>query len=109
MAHDVGAIFILDGAQSVSHLPVDIQKLDCDFLAFSGHKMLGPTGVGVLWGKKKILESMHPFMGGGEMIETVTMESSTWNAVPYKFEAGTPNFAQAIGLGAAVEKGSLYQ
>ena len=103
MAHDVGAIFILDGAQSVSHLPVDIQKLDCDFLAFSGHKMLGPTGVGVLWGKKEILESMHPFMGGGEMIETVTMESSTWNAVPYKFEAGTPNFAQAIGLGAAVD------
>ena len=99
----MGAIFILDGAQSVSHLPVDIQKLDCDFLAFSGHKMLGPTGVGVLWGKKKILESMHPFMGGGEMIETVTMESSTWNAVPYKFEAGTPNFAQAIGLGAAVD------
>ena len=103
MAHDVGAIFILDGAQSVSHLPVDIQKLDCDFLAFSGHKMLGPTGVGVLWGKMEILESMHPFMGGGEMIETVTMESSTWNAVPYKFEAGTPNFAQAIGLGAAVD------
>lgn len=103
MAHDVGAIFIVDGAQGVPHMEVDIQDLECDYYTFSGHKMLGPTGVGILWGKMEMLENMEPFMGGGEMIDTVSLESSTWNSVPYKFEAGTPNFAQAVGLGAAVD------
>lgn len=103
MAHDVGAVFIVDGAQGVPHMKVNVQDLACDFYAFSGHKMLGPTGVGILWGKLEQLEKMDPFMGGGEMIDTVTMESSTWNSIPYKFEAGTPNFAQAVGLGAAVD------
>lgn len=102
-AHQVGAIMIVDGAQGASHLPVDVKELGCDFYAFSGHKMLGPTGIGVLWGKTDHLEEMDPFMGGGEMINTVTMESSTWNDIPYKFEAGTPNFAQAVGLGAAID------
>lgn len=99
----VGAIFIVDGAQSVSHMPVNVQDLECDFLAFSGHKMLGPTGVGVLWGKFELLNDLDPFLSGGEMIEKVTLEDSTWNEVPYKFEAGTPNYVQAIGLGAAVK------
>ncbi len=102
-AHQVGAIMIVDGAQGASHLPVDVKELGCDFYAFSGHKMLGPTGIGVLWGKTEHLEEIDPFMGGGEMINTVTMESSTWNDIPYKFEAGTPNFAQAVGLGAAID------
>ena len=102
-AHQVGAIMIVDGAQGASHMPVDVKELGCDFYAFSGHKMLGPTGIGVLWGKTEYLEEMDPFMGGGEMINTVTMESSTWNEIPYKFEAGTPNFAQAVGLGAAID------
>ena len=102
-AHQVGAIMIVDGAQGASHLPVDVKELGCDFYAFSGHKMLGPTGIGVLWGKTEHLGEMDPFMGGGEMINTVTMESSTWNDIPYKFEAGTPNFAQAVGLGAAID------
>ena len=99
----IDAIFIVDAAQSVSHLPVDVQKLGCDFITFSGHKMLGPTGIGVLWGSLKMLESLPPFLSGGEMIDTVTLESSTWNEVPYKFEAGTPNYVQAIGLGTAVK------
>ena len=99
----VGAVFIVDGAQSVSHMPVNVQDLECDFLAFSGHKMLGPTGVGVLWGKFELLNDLDPFLSGGEMIEKVTLEESTWNEVPYKFEAGTPNYVQAIGLGAAVK------
>ena len=103
IAKNIGAVFVVDGAQSVSHMPVDVQNLGCDFLAFSGHKMLGPTGIGVLWGRLDILESLPPFMAGGEMIETVTLEKSTWNTVPYKFEAGTPNYVQAIGLGIAVE------
>ena len=102
-AHQVGAIMIVDGAQGASHLPVDVKELGCDFYAFSGHKMLGPTGIGVLWGKTEHLEEIDPFMGGGEMINTVTMESSTWNDIPYKFVAGTPNFAQAVGLGAAID------
>ena len=102
-AHQVGAVMIVDGAQGASHLPVDMKELGCDFYAFSGHKMVAPTGIGILWGKTALLEEMDPFMGGGEMIETVTMESSTWNDIPYKFEAGTPNFAQAVGLGAAMD------
>ena len=97
------AIFIVDAAQSASHIPVDVQNLGCDFITFSGHKMLGPTGIGVLWGSLKMLESLPPFLSGGEMIETVTLENATWNEVPYKFEAGTPNYVQAIGLGTAVE------
>ena len=103
IANEIGAIFIVDGAQGVPHQSVNVKELGCDFYVFSGHKMLAPTGVGVLWGKIEKLEDMDPFMGGGEMIETVTMESSTWNQVPYKFEAGTPNFVQAVGLGAAID------
>ncbi len=103
LAHKVGALMLLDGAQSVPHFKVDVEDLDCDFMAFSGHKMLGPTGVGALYGKAELLESMEPFLGGGEMIRTVTMEQATWNDIPWKFEAGTPNIAQAVGLGAAVE------
>ena len=103
IADKIGAIFIVDGAQGVPHQSVNVKELGCDFYVFSGHKMLGPTGVGVLWGRMEKLEDMDPFMGGGEMIETVTMESSTWNQVPYKFEAGTPNFVQAVGLGAAID------
>jgi len=103
MAHDVGAIVLVDAAQSVPHQTVDVQDMDCDFLAFSGHKMLGPTGVGVLYGKPELLEAMPPFLGGGEMIRTVSLNDSTWNDIPWKFEAGTPNIAQAIGLGAAID------
>jgi len=103
MAHSIGAIFIADGAQGAPHTKVDVKEFDCDFYVFSGHKMLGPTGVGILWGKTKLLEEMDPFMGGGEMIEDVSFEESTWNNIPYKFEAGTPNIAQAIGLGAAID------
>ncbi|MDA2922649.1 cysteine desulfurase [Patescibacteria group bacterium AH-259-L07] len=102
-AKHVGALVLVDGAQSVPHMSVDVGELNCDFLAFSGHKMLGPTGVGVLYGKRSLLESMDPFLGGGEMISSVTMEHATWNEVPYKFEAGTPNIAQVIGLGAALD------
>jgi len=103
LAHNVNAIMIVDGAQGASHIPVNVQELECDFYAFSGHKMLGPTGIGVLWGKTELLNEIEPFMGGGEMINVVTMEESTWNDIPYKFEAGTPNFAQAVGLGAAID------
>jgi cysteine desulfurase/selenocysteine lyase len=103
LAKGVGAVTLIDAAQSVPHQKVDIQDLDCDFLAFSGHKMLGPTGVGVLYGKPEILEEMPPFMGGGEMIRTVSLNESTWNDIPWKFEAGTPNIAQAIGLGSAID------
>ena len=103
MAKSIGAIYIIDGAQSVSHMNVNVQDLDCDFLAFSGHKMLGPTGVGILWGKMALLNDLDPFLSGGEMIDKVNLESSTWNDVPYKFEAGTPNYVQAIGMGEAVK------
>ena len=103
MAHDVDALALVDAAQSVPHQPLDVTQLECDFLAFSGHKMLGPTGVGVLYGKHELLEEMDPFLGGGEMIRTVSLSQSTWNDVPWKFEAGTPNIAQAIGLGAAID------
>jgi cysteine desulfurase/selenocysteine lyase len=102
-AHAVGATVLLDAAQSVPHLPVDVQALDVDFLCFSGHKMLGPTGIGVLYGKRELLEAMPPFMGGGDMIRTVSLRESTWNDLPWKFEAGTPAIAEAIGLGAAVD------
>ncbi len=102
-AHAAGALVLLDGAQAVLHLDVDVQALDCDFYAFSGHKMLGPTGIGVLYGKQALLEAMPPWQGGGEMIEEVTIERSTYQGLPYRFEAGTPNIAGAVGLGAAVE------
>src|SRR5437660_848232 len=102
-AHAVGATVVVDAAQSVPHLPVDVQALDADFLCFSAHKMLGPTGVGVLYGKRDLLEAMPPFMGGGDMIRTVGLQKSTWNDLPWKFEAGTPAIAEAIGLGAAVD------
>ena len=102
-AREVGALVLLDGAQSVPHFPVNVQQLDCDFLAFSGHKMLGPTGVGVLYARTDLLEAMEPFLGGGEMISTVDLQGATWNQLPWKFEAGTPNIAQAVGLGAAID------
>jgi cysteine desulfurase/selenocysteine lyase len=101
--HDVGAVVMVDAAQSVPHQPVDVQDLDCDFLAFSGHKMCGPTGIGVLYGKRELLEAMPPFMGGGDMIRRVHLTHSTWNEIPWKFEAGTPSIAEAIGLGTAVD------
>lgn len=101
-AHRVGAKVLIDAAQSVAHFPVDVQALDCDFFAFSGHKVFGPTGIGVLWGKRELLEQMPPYQGGGEMIETVSFSGTTFNTLPYKFEAGTPNIAGAIGLGAAL-------
>jgi cysteine desulfurase/selenocysteine lyase len=102
-AHAVGAITVIDAAQSVPHLAVDVQDLDCDFLAFSGHKMCGPTGIGILYGKRALLEEMPPFLGGGDMILRVTLEESTWNELPWKFEAGTPSIAEVIGFGAAVD------
>lgn len=102
-AKAVGAITMVDAAQSAPHMPVDVQALDCDFLTFSGHKMCGPTGIGVLYGKRHLLEEMPPFMGGGDMIRRVTLEGSTWNELPWKFEAGTPSIAEGIGLGTAVD------
>ena len=103
MARAHGAAVLLDGAQAVPHCPVDVQDLDCDFYAFSGHKLYGPTGVGVLYGKAHLLEAMPPYQGGGEMIKSVTFEETLYNALPFKFEAGTPNIAGGIGLGAAIE------
>ncbi len=103
LAHEAGALMLVDGAQSAPHLPVAVEELGCDFYACSGHKMLGPTGVGVVWGKPELLEEMDPFLGGGEMIREVHLDHSTWNDLPYKFEAGTMNIAQAVGLGAAVD------
>jgi len=102
-AHQAGAMVLVDGAQSVPHLPVDVRALEADFLAFSGHKMLGPTGIGVLWARKEILQVMPPFLGGGDMIKSVHLRESEWNDIPHKFEAGTPNVADGIGLGAAVD------
>ncbi|MEK6570931.1 MAG: cysteine desulfurase [Bacteroidota bacterium] len=102
-AHEVGAVVLIDAAQSVPHLAIDVRALDCDFLAFSGHKMLGPTGIGILYGKVNLLDAMPPFMGGGEMINEVQLESATYRELPGKFEAGTPNIAGAIGLGAAID------
>ena len=103
IAHRYGAVVLVDGAQSVPHMPVDVRDLDCDFLAFSSHKMLGPTGVGVLYGKRDLLNAMDPFLGGGEMIMKVSYESSTYAALPNKFEAGTPNIADVIAFGAAID------
>ena len=103
MAHAVGAFVLLDGAQATAHVPVDVQALGCDFYAFSGHKMYGPTGIGVLWGRESLLEGMIPYQGGGEMINYVTFESTEYAPLPYKFEAGTPNIAGVIGLGAALD------
>jgi cysteine desulfurase/selenocysteine lyase len=103
IAHRHGVPVLVDGAQAVPHMQVDVQDLDCDFYAFSGHKMVGPTGIGVLYGKAKLLEQMQPFKGGGDMILSVTFEKTTYNVIPHKFEAGTPPIAAAIGLGAAVD------
>jgi cysteine desulfurase / selenocysteine lyase len=103
MAHRQGALALVDGAQSVPHMKVDVQALDADFYAFSGHKVFGPTGIGVLYGKSKLLNAMPPYQGGGDMIRTVTFEKTTYNDLPYKFEAGTPNIAGGIGLGAALD------
>ena len=101
--HAAGAVVLVDAAQAVPHMPVDVQDLNCDFLAFSGHKMCGPTGIGVLYGKERLLEEMPPFLGGGDMIRKVEWESATWNRLPWKFEAGTPAFVEGVGLGAAVD------
>jgi len=103
IAHSKNVPVLVDGAQAVQHIKIDVQKMDCDFLAFSGHKLYGPTGVGCLYGKRKWLDAMPPFLGGGEMIEHVTFEKTTFNVIPYKFEAGTPNFTEVIGMGAAID------
>ena len=103
IAHDAGAYFVVDAAQSAPHMKIDVNKIGADFLAFSGHKMLGPTGIGVLYGKKDLLEELPPYMGGGDMIKTVSKFSAEWNDLPWKYEAGTPNIAGGVGLGAAVD------
>ena len=103
MAHEAGALCLVDGAQAVPHVPVNVAEIGCDFLAFSGHKMLGPSGIGVLWARRELLDAMPPFMTGGSMITKVTLDGATWNEVPWKFEAGTPAIVEAIGLGAAVD------
>ena len=102
-SHKFGIPVLLDGAQAIQHLKIDVQKLDCDFLAFSGHKIYGPTGIGILYGKEKLLNELPPYQGGGDMISKVTFEETTFNSLPYKFEAGTSNIADAIALGTAVE------
>jgi cysteine desulfurase/selenocysteine lyase len=102
-AHAVGAKVLIDGCQSVTHIPIDVQALGCDFFVFSGHKLYGPSGIGLLYGREELLDAMPPFMGGGDMISSVTFEKSTWARLPHKFEAGTPAIAQAIGLGAAID------
>ncbi|MYD92001.1 MAG: cysteine desulfurase [Caldilineaceae bacterium SB0662_bin_9] len=102
-AHAAGALVLVDGAQGVPHLPVDVQALGVDFYVYSGHKMCGPTGIGLLWARRELLQAMPPWMGGGEMIREVTLEGSRWNELPYKFEAGTPAIAEAVGLGAAAK------
>jgi cysteine desulfurase/selenocysteine lyase len=103
MSHREGAAVLLDGAQAVPHMRVDVQELDCDFYAFSGHKLFGPTGIGVLYGKAKLLEAMPPYQGGGDMISLVTFEKTHYNEIPYKFEAGTPHIAGVVGMGAAID------
>jgi cysteine desulfurase/selenocysteine lyase len=102
-AHHVGIPVLIDGAQAVAHTQVDVQALGCDFYCFSGHKLYAPTGIGVLYGREKLLEAMPPWQGGGDMILTVSFEKTTYNELPYKFEAGTPNISGAIGLGAAID------
>jgi cysteine desulfurase/selenocysteine lyase len=102
-AHDRGIPVLLDGAQAAPHLAVDVTELDCDFYAFSGHKLYGPSGIGVLYGKEALLKAMPPYQGGGDMIRQVTFEASVYNDLPYKFEAGTPSIADAVGLGAAID------
>ncbi len=102
-AHSVGAKVLIDGAQAVAHWDIDVQSLNCDFYAFSGHKMYGPTGIGVLWGRRELLEKMPPYQSGGEMIKRVSFSDTSFNDLPYKFEAGTPNIAGAIGMGAAIK------
>lgn len=102
MAHEVGALCLVDGAQAAPHLRVDVGRLGCDFYAFSGHKMCGPTGIGVLWARRELLDGMPPYQGGGEMISQVRLDGSTWAAVPHKFEAGTPNIAGAVALAEAI-------
>lgn len=108
LAHGHGALVLLDGAQAVSHVDVDVQSLDCDFYALSGHKLYGPTGIGVLYGKERLLDKMPPYQGGGDMIRSVTFEETIYNDLPYKFEAGTPHIAGAIGLGAAIDYVSSF-
>jgi len=103
LGHEAGALVLVDAAQSAPHMPVDVQAFDCDFLAMSGHKMLGPSGIGALWARRELLEEMPPFMTGGSMIIRVTLDGAEWNEVPYKFEAGTPAIVEAIGLGAAID------
>ncbi len=103
MAHGAGALVLIDGAQAAPHLKVDVQALDADFYTLSGHKICGPTGIGILYGKTKLLQAMPPYQGGGDMIRTVTFEKTTYNDLPYKFEAGTPNIAGGIGMGAALD------
>ncbi len=103
LAHDAGALVLVDGAQAIGHWAVDVQALDCDFYTFSGHKLFGPTGIGVLYGRRELLDAMPPYQGGGEMIETVSFTGTTYNQLPYKFEAGTPDIAGVIGLGAAID------
>jgi cysteine desulfurase/selenocysteine lyase len=103
MAHEHGIPVLLDGAQAVPHMPVDVEELDCDFYAFSSHKMFGPTGVGILYGREPLLDAMPPYQGGGDMIKSVTFEKTIYNDLPHKFEAGTPNIGGAMGLGAAVD------
>ncbi len=103
LAHDADVPVMIDGAQAIHHMAIDVQKLDCDFYVFSGHKMYAPTGVGVLYGKRKWLEQMNPYQGGGEMIDKVSFSGTTFNELPYKFEAGTPNYGGVVGLGAAID------
>lgn len=102
-AHEVGAIVVCDGAQAAPHMPVNVTSLDCDFYAATGHKMCGPSGIGFLWGREELLDQMEPFHGGGEMISDVWIDHATWNEIPYKFEAGTPPIAEAVGLGVAID------
>ena len=102
-AHDAGAAVLIDGSQAAYHMPIDVAALGADFYVFTGHKLYGPTGIGVLHGREAVLEAMPPFLGGGDMIRSVTFEGSTWNDLPFKFEAGTPDIAGAIGLGAAID------